>query len=60
MTLEYKRRVRDLETMWSEYLELLSTCEIALLEKKVFFLQQKIKKIAFYIILFKLKIFFLG
>ncbi|XP_051176804.1 dynein axonemal heavy chain 2 [Leptopilina boulardi] len=34
MTLEYKRRVRDLETMWSEYLELLSTCEIALLEKK--------------------------
>lgn len=37
MTLEFKRRVRDLDSIWSEYLELLATCEISLLEKKVFF-----------------------
>ena len=38
MTLEFKRRVRDIDRIWAEYLELLSVCEIALLEKKVLIL----------------------
>ncbi|XP_033219684.1 dynein heavy chain 2, axonemal [Belonocnema kinseyi] len=34
MTLEFKRRVRDIDSIWAKYLELLSVCDVALLEKK--------------------------
>ena len=36
MTLQFKRRVRDIDTIWAEYLELLEMCELTVLEKKVF------------------------
>ncbi|XP_012280984.2 dynein heavy chain 2, axonemal [Orussus abietinus] len=40
MTFEFKRRVRDIESSWNVYLELLAASEILLLEKKEQFKKQ--------------------
>lgn len=36
MTLELKRRIRDIDECWTSYLELVAACELTLLQKKVF------------------------
>lgn len=38
MTLEFKRKLKDIERSWAAYLELLAMCEVTLLEKKVRYL----------------------
>lgn len=35
LTYEFKRKLKDIERSWAAYLELLATCEVTLLEKKV-------------------------
>jgi len=35
LTFEFKRKLKDIDRSWTAYLELLATCEVTLLEKKV-------------------------
>jgi len=35
LTYEFKRKLKDIDRSWTAYLELLATCEVTLLEKKV-------------------------
>lgn len=35
LTREFKRKLKDIDRSWTAYLELLATCEVTLLEKKV-------------------------
>ncbi|XP_008209980.1 dynein heavy chain 2, axonemal [Nasonia vitripennis] len=44
MTLELKRKIRDLDECWTSYLELVAVCELTLLQKKEEFKNKLIKE----------------
>lgn len=35
LTYDFKRKLKDIDRSWTAYLELLATCKVTLLEKKV-------------------------
>ncbi|XP_024940642.1 dynein heavy chain 2, axonemal [Cephus cinctus] len=46
MTFDFKRRVKNIDTIWDEYLEQLASYDIILLEKKVLFKKQLLEEAA--------------